>query len=133
MSDLPAKFFNVSSQLREMLRRAVDGPLSLVEMRGLEFIAANPGARQKDLAAHWGITNASVSAFIAKMEKLGFIARARDPKDKRASVLKVTEAGQAAIARMQAAASAASEPFFAPLSADERVALEHILDKLKPQ
>ena len=133
MSDLPAKFFNVSSQLREMLRQAVDGPLSLVEMRGLEFIAANPGARQKDLAAHWGITNASVSAFITKMEKLEFVQRSRDPNDKRASVLNVTASGKAAVARMQARASAASEPFFAPLSAQERATLERLLDKLKPQ
>ena len=132
MDQLSKKFFEVSSLLRQALRLTVDGPISIPEMRGLEFFVTNSDARQKDLAEYWGITNASTSAFISKMEKRGFIERSRDPNDKRASVLKVTPQGHEVIAQMRAATAKASAPFFAGLTGDEKKQLSQILDRLDP-
>ena len=132
MDRLSKQFFEVSSLLRQALRLAVDGPVSIIEMRGLEFFVANSDARQKDLAAFWGITNASTSVFVSKMETLRFIKRTRDPNDKRASVLKVTPQGLEVISQMQKAAAKASAPFFAGLTLAEKEQLIQILDKLDP-
>ncbi|HHG89145.1 MAG TPA: MarR family transcriptional regulator, partial [Devosia sp.] len=121
-----------SSQLRHALRNGVQGPLSVVEMRGMEFLISRPAARQKELAAYWGITNASTSAFIAKMEKLGFIARHRDPDDGRSSVLEVTSSGRAAVAETGRRAGEVCRPYFERLSEQELEQLESILNKIRP-
>lgn len=131
MNHLSQKFFEVSSQLRQAIRSGVDGPISVIEMRGLEFFVDNSDARQKDLATYWGITNASTSAFVSKMEKLNYVERTRDPNDKRASVLKVTPQGHEAISQMRKAAADVSTPFFLSLTSTEKDQLNLILDKIQ--
>ncbi len=132
MDNLANQFFEISSLLRQELRAGITGPVSIIEMRGLEFFVANPGAQQKDLAAYWGITNASTSAFISKMEKLKFIEKSRDPNDRRASVLKITPQGSRVIAEMRKSAAEISIPFFANLTQSEQAQLSKILERLRP-
>ncbi len=133
MDSITHQFFEVSSLLRHALRKGVNGPLSVVEMRGLEFLIERPQARQKDLAAYWGITNASASAFISKMEKLGFLVRRPDPEDKRASILQVTPEGKMAIEQTGIRAGEVCRPFFERLSQEELDQLDLILKKIRPQ
>ncbi len=132
MDHITHQFFEVSSRLRHALRTGVKGPLSVVEMRGLEFLVQQPEARQKELAAYWGITNASASAFVSKMEALGFVRRSPDPRDKRAAILKVTPKGKSAIAETGKSAGDVCRPYFARLSKEELEQLGRILDKIRP-
>ena len=132
MDRVTHRFFEVSSQLRHALRSGVHGPLSVVEMRGLEFLIEQPEARQKELAAYWGVTNASASAFVAKMETLGFIRRSRDPSDKRAAILGVTPEGRAAVAETGRSAGDVCRPYFERLSKEELEQLGRILEKIRP-
>lgn len=132
MDRVTHQFFEVSSQLRHALRIGVRGPVSIIEMRGLEFLVNKPNARQKELATYWGITNASASAFVSKMETLGFIRRRPDPRDKRAAILEVTPEGRTAISQTGKLAGDVCRPFFERLSAQELEQLSHILKKIRP-
>ncbi len=135
MDHIIHQFFEVSSQLRHALRRGIKepgAPLSIIEMRGLEFLAREANPRQKELAAYWGITNASASAFVSKMEGLGFVQRRPDPNDKRAAILEVTPVGRTAIARTGKLASQVCRPLFEKLSEQELEQLGHILKKIHP-
>lgn len=132
MDHITHQFFEVSSRLRHALRKGVQGPLSVVEMRGLEFLIEQPEARQKELAAYWGITNASASAFVSKMETLGFLRRSRDPSDARAAILEVTPAGRTAVAKTGKSAGDVCRPYFERLSEQELERLGDILNKIRP-
>lgn len=72
--------------------------LSENDMRAIRFMIASQ--RQGELASpsrvakHLGITNASVSRMIDRLDKNGHIRRLPHPKDRRSTVLEVTEATQ---------------------------------------
>ena len=46
-----------------------------------------------DLAGHMGVTVATMSLAIDRLERKGYARRARDPKDRRRVLLRITEAG----------------------------------------
>jgi DNA-binding MarR family transcriptional regulator len=60
-----------------------------------------PGCHAKELAAHAGLDQSTVSRAVAALVAHGLIERRPDPADKRASILVVTTAGHAAIAEAQ--------------------------------
>jgi DNA-binding MarR family transcriptional regulator len=131
MDNIISLFFEVSSEIRGILRKASAGPLSIIEMRGLEFLVENPDALQKDVAEFYGITTASASAFFKKMESRGLVERRRDQDDKRASVLRVTPAGLGACRKTREGLGEISRPFFQDLTRDDLEAFENILNKIK--
>jgi DNA-binding MarR family transcriptional regulator len=47
-----------------------------------------------DLAKHMGVTPSTMSLTLDRLARHGYIARRRDPKDKRRSALRLTEAGE---------------------------------------
>lgn len=59
----------------------------------LTFLLRNPGASQKELAAHCGITTASVSQTVKEMGMTGYLKKESDPLDQRYVKLYLTEKG----------------------------------------
>lgn len=55
------------------------------------------GSHVKDLAAELVLDTSTVSRSVSAAAALGFVERAADPTDKRACVLRLTEAGRAAL------------------------------------
>jgi DNA-binding MarR family transcriptional regulator len=59
--------------------------------------------RATDLAAYFGVDKAAVSRQVTSLERLGFLARQRDPQDARAHRLQLTDAGAERLAEVRSA------------------------------
>ena len=88
------------------------------------------GVRQKTIAERAGIRQSSASELINKLESTGYIDRKVDPDDKRATLLTLTEKGQARAAEVEDERKAMFEGIFAKLTDEEKETLSQLLDKL---
>lgn len=86
---------------------------------------------QKELQDLLGIQAGSMSEIAAKLEDKGLIVRVRSREDRRKVLLSVTEQGRAWVAqRDEETILRRRAELFAVLTAEEREALEGLLDKL---
>lgn len=74
-----------------------------------------------------GMDPSSMVSTIDELEAQGLVQRHRDPSDRRAYALHVTEAGRETLTRGRVQARAAQEELFADLSAQEREQLRELL------
>lgn len=88
------------------------------------------GIRQKDLLEKVHIGAPAMSELINKLEDDGYIVRTVDPEDRRATLLSLTEKGQARAAEVEDERAEQFKSAFATLSDEEKEALAAILDKL---
>ena len=56
------------------------------------------GSRVTELAEAAGMTQQSMGEFVAQLERLGFVERRPDPRDRRARIVVPTEAGRGGVA-----------------------------------
>ena len=104
-------------------------PLSREHM--LVLINEKPeGIRQKELIEKAGIGQSSVSELINKLEDDGYIERKVDPSDKRATLLFLTEKGQARALEVEDERTAFFSDIFSKITDEEKKTLSDIMDKL---
>ena len=97
----------------------------------LTLIAQHPeGIRQKVLAEAAGINQSSASELIDKLEGDGYLQRRLDPTDRRATLLFLTELGQARAAEVADEREQRFKDLFAPLTEEEKDTLARLLNKL---
>ena len=97
----------------------------------LVLIAQRPeGAWQKDIAWEADINASSASELIGKLEADGYLIRETDENDRRAVLLKLTEAGQARAAELKAERESFLDGLFSKLTDEEKETLSALLDKL---
>ena len=97
----------------------------------LVLIAERPdGAWQKDIAWEADINASSASELIGRLEADGYLVRETDENDRRAVLLKLTEAGQARAAELKAEREAFVDELFSKLTDEEKETLSALLDKL---
>lgn len=96
--------------------RRVDRPLSahgisLVDLSLLLSLEYAPGYRLRrvDLAERMGMSASSVTRLVAPLEKIGLIRRESDPRDRRASIAELTEAGRRVVAEARVSGRDAAE------------------------
>ena len=95
------------------------------------IIADHPeGVWQKDIAGEAGINASSTSEVVGKLEEDGYLVRESDETDKRAVLLKLTEAGAARAAEIRAEREANLDRFFSKLTDEEKQTLSDLLEKL---
>lgn len=82
------------------------------------------------LAGRTGMDKVQVSRAVARMLQSGLMDRATDPKDRRRSVLRLTDKGQDVYAEIAPAALAFEDELLESLSTDEQVTLDRLLTKL---
>jgi MarR family transcriptional regulator, transcriptional regulator for hemolysin len=87
-------------------------------------------ANQRELAAAVGIREATLTHHLNAMESDGLLTRRRDPGNRRVHVVELTEAGEAAFARLRDAALAFDRRLRRGISADELTGFEHVLTRL---
>lgn len=99
--------------------------------RLLVLLAQRPeGMWQKDLAWEADINASSASELIGRLEQDGYLTREADENDRRAVLLKLTEAGAQRAAEIRAEREGFLESLFAKLSQEEKETLSELLDKL---
>ncbi len=99
--------------------------------RLLVVMAETPeGIRQKDLIEKLHIGQSSTSELINKLEDDGYIERKVDESDKRATLLFLTEKGQARASEVADERAAMFEDVFSKLTDEEKQTLSDLFDKL---
>ena len=92
----------------------------------LTWLAEHPNATQKELGEELGITPASLSEVLMKLERKGYVERFKDESDRRFIRVQLTEEG---ISALDALEEKGIDPFTV-LSEDEQETLKGLLSKL---
>ena len=96
----------------------------------LNLKARRTAGTQRALADAVGIREATLTHHLNAMEAGGLVTRRRDPANRRVHVVELTEAGEAAFARLREAAVAFDRRLRRGISAEELDGLERLLDRL---
>ncbi len=88
------------------------------------------GVRQKTLTEELRINPSSVSEMISKLESDGYVRRTVDPSDKRATLITLTELGEARAAELADERKGRLEKAFGSLTEEEKEQLAALLEKL---
>ncbi len=97
----------------------------------VESHAERGHVRMGDLAAALGVTARNVTTIVDGLEHEGLLTRRPHPKDRRVTLVELTEKGRAHIAQIHALHRTIAERFFAPLDAAERSELLRLLVKVR--
>jgi MarR family transcriptional regulator for hemolysin len=87
-------------------------------------------ANQRELAAAVGIREATLTHHLNAMEADGLLTRRRDPGNRRVHLVELTEAGEAAFARLRDAALAFDRRLRHGIGAKELAEFEDVLNRL---
>ena len=104
--------------------------LSPHQARALRVVAGHDGLRLSELAGALRIAPRSATEVVDGLQERGLVERAADPGDRRAVVLRLTDAGRRVQEEVSAARAADSQELFARLSAEDRATLERVLREL---
>lgn len=96
----------------------------------LLLLEAHPRLWQSQIAEALGLDRTTVTYLVDGLEKRDWVARRRDPADRRAHVVGLTEAGEQALAEIKPAVTEAKKELLAPLSEDEQDQLRDLLMRL---
>jgi DNA-binding MarR family transcriptional regulator len=108
--------------LATLLRRA-PRDISLTSLATLSTLDRAGTKRITELAAIEGVTQPSMTTLIASLEKQGLVTRAGDPKDKRVSLVSLTEAGREYMLHRRHAGTEAFAALVSQLPPDQATAL----------
>lgn len=96
----------------------------------LIFLLRNPGMSQKELAAHCGVTTASVSQTVKEMGLTGYLKKEPDDKDLRYVRLYLTEKGEACAKAIRETIHGADARVSEKLTREKEQRMRDLLDEL---
>ncbi|MBF6136588.1 MarR family transcriptional regulator [Nocardia otitidiscaviarum] len=130
--DLPELFLRTARRIRRA-QQADLAPLGLTpaQARALRILghSAEP-LRMSALADRLGIVPRSATTVVDALEAAGWVDRATDPANRRATLVALTDSGRAVLTRMSDARRRAARDLFARLSPAHRASLRAILAEL---
>jgi len=136
---------SIRARLPYLLSRAYQRQLALfarhtsaLDVSGREYavmllLEAHERLWQSQIAEALGLDRTTVTYLVDAMEQRGLAARQRDPADRRAHVIALTQAGVERLAALAPAVRAARDELLAPLSADEQDQLRGLLIRLNQE
>jgi DNA-binding MarR family transcriptional regulator len=104
--------------------------LSMARTKMLLHLREHGPIRQSVLAADFGMSPHSITDIVDGLERLGMAERRPDPTDRRAKLVAITDAGQAALDVANATRERLLTHIFGALSEEDRAALLRLLDSL---
>ncbi len=131
-TDLPELFLRAAKRIRRnQVGKLAPLGLTPAQARALRIIGHQPEPlRMTDLADRLGIVPRSATTLVDALAAADLVTRAPDPDNRRATLVTLTPAGQATLARMADARREAAEELFATLSSDQRETLRDLLATL---
>jgi DNA-binding MarR family transcriptional regulator len=115
---------------RRLKSRLPQGQVDPAMMFVLHQVHANGSLRVSELAGCMGLDTSTASRHVRHLEDSGFLARTGDPGDRRASRIRLTPKGRAALARAMRARAAVVDRAMAGWPAEDRTALTTLLARL---
>ena len=98
-------------------------------LMALSYVRDHNGAPQQELAEALCMDANNVVLLLNDLEDLGYIARRRDPADRRRHLVELTDAGLVAMSRAERAQESIEDDVLEALDADERAALWQLLTR----
>lgn len=122
-----------SLEMRKVFTRHME-PLGLrvADYSVLMLVAHNSGIRQKALGRALDIAPPHLAVLLDRLCERGWLLRARDPVDRRAQQIRLTDAGRRLAERAERIAATMEDGALGGLSPGERVLLVELLRKLYP-
>ena len=115
---------------RRLKARLPQGNLDPAMMFVLHQVQANGSLRVSELAGCMGLDASTASRHVRHLEDGGYLARTGDPGDRRASRIRLTPKGRAALARAMRARAAVVDRAIADWPAGDRATLTTLLTRL---
>lgn len=103
--------------------------LTPVQFAALCAVAEHPGIDQATVAGLIAYDRATLGKVIDKLESRGYILRETSSRDRRAKVLRVSEAGQALLTQARPIVAALQSEIIGGLTPDEQEVFLRLLDK----
>lgn len=102
---LPFEIAETAHSLRRAFDRRV-APLGVTraQWRALAWLARQPGLRQVELADHLDVEPITLCRIVDRLEESGLVERRRDPQDRRAWRLHLTDKGKPLVEKLRALA-----------------------------
>ena len=91
----------VMDAMRQVMRSQLDGPLTVPQFRGLNFIDHHPGSSVSALAGFLGVTLATASAMADRLVRAGYLQSQGSTTDRRRTELQLSASGKAVLDRMR--------------------------------
>jgi DNA-binding MarR family transcriptional regulator len=113
------------------LVRQMPRDMSLTSVATLSTLVRTGPRRVTELAASEGVAQPSMTALVSALERDGLVERRADPRDKRAALVTVTDAGRDLVARRRRVGAGLVTSTLDELSEDERSALADAVDALR--
>jgi DNA-binding MarR family transcriptional regulator len=118
-------------RLSRRLRKHDLAGLTPSQLSTLSYVGARGPLRLGDLAAAERIAPSTLTRLVNVLESRGYVQRQPAPDDARASLVTVTESGQAALARIRAEGTAMLSDILRTLPPDQLTALQVALPALE--
>jgi DNA-binding MarR family transcriptional regulator len=120
-----------SIELKKTFARHL-GPLGLkaVEFSILVLVASNEQVNQKQLGMALDVSAPNMAITLDRLAERGWIERVRATHDRRAQLIRLTDAGRELVKRAERIAQTMEHPALKPLSAAERALLIELLMKV---
>lgn len=130
--DLPFEVGETAHQLRlEFDRRAAPLGVTRAQWKALAWIGRQPGLKQVDLAEHCEIEPITLCRIVDRLEEAGLVERRRDPADRRAWSLHLTDKGEPLAKQLRALASQMAEEAFGGIDHAEIERLRAVLAQVR--
>jgi DNA-binding MarR family transcriptional regulator len=115
---------------RRLKARSPDGRLDPGSVFVLHHVLAGGPLRLSELAKGMGLDSSTVSRHVRNLEDLGYLARTGDPDDRRASRVRLTDAGRTILDQAMQARAAIVDTALAGWSAEDRDVLTSLMTRL---
>lgn len=96
----------------------------------LRWIAAHPGASQREIAAAFGVQPSRVVVLVDELERRDLVQRHQDPGDRRSRSVRLTERGERMLAEVGRVFLAHQADLLAALTEEESAVLGELLGKV---
>lgn len=103
---------------------------SFARARILAHVSHQQPVRSADLAAWFGFAPRTVTEAIDNLEREGFVQRQNDPRDRRAKLIVLTEAGRLVVSAAESAKREFAASVFGALDEAERETIVALIGKL---
>jgi DNA-binding MarR family transcriptional regulator len=129
---LSEAFWSVARQLRHASQETL-APWDITpsHLRALRVLMRHGVIRLSELSDHLHIAARSTTEVVDALETRGLVERRRDPEDRRATLVALTEHGTSVLDAIRAARGTEAERVFGRLSQTDRAHLGRILGTLR--
>lgn len=124
------------SDVGRLMRREFDARarrigVTRAQWRTLKILARRPGCNQGMLAEIMEVEPITVARMIDRLEEAGLVERRRDPADRRAWRIYLTDAAEPLIDQLREIGDALGDDALAGLNDTERASLEAMMDRIR--